>query len=356
MQRIKMSGFGRFLVLVAVAMFIFPLGPGISLADETPEIKIKHEPIEYYVPEKRIRLETKIKYKEKVDLVRCYFKGQTDADYVFISMAPVEEGVYWAILPAPSVDAESITYLFLVVTAKGAVVRTQEYIIAKNDEDDTPAWQDIDSGGNIYVSTELAQAPETVAGFTDSIVVDVVESAARFGFVAEGIYTLSQIEAAGGATGSAAMANGAGVVTASSGMSTAAMVGIGVGTAALVGGAVAGGLALADSSDDDEDADHDDSDTDVGSRSVTVCVQDHNNVQDDYYDLYVNGAYIGPMNNAPGGTTCHNATLQSGNNLIELRLTTVKGLGTFLQITVDPGGWSREFSDSTNHSWTITAP
>jgi hypothetical protein len=95
--------------------------------------------------------------------------------------------------------------------------------------------------GEIQVSTELAEAPEEVSGFSDSIGTDVVESNARFGVVAGGIYGASAAGAGAGA--GAAAAAGAGAATGAAGLSTTAIVGIGAGVAAGVGGiaAAAGG-------------------------------------------------------------------------------------------------------------------
>lgn len=353
MQRIKMNGFARFLVLVAMAMFVLPLGPGISLADKAPAIKMKHKPIKYYVPEKRIRLEAKVKSEDKVDIVRCYFKGETHADYVFVPMAPLKEGLYSAILPAPSVDSEVITYLFLVVTDKNDVFRTQEYNIEKRDEDKTPAWQAIESEGNIHVSTELAEAPSMVAGFTDSIVVDVVESAARFGFVTYGIYTASQIGAAGGTTGSAATATGAGVVTATAGMSTAAIVGIGVGTAAVLGGAAAVGVASSNSGDEDEVPINASAGVrwgDYGSQATDA---------DDAFELWFAGRFIGtsPIGRVGEATV---SGLEVGTHELQIRFVTPNaGLGSFAidlsgGASFSSGGTHREGLLNLNETRTFT--
>jgi len=356
MQRIKMNGFARFLVLVAMAMFLLPLGPGISLADKAPAIKMKHEPIKYYVPEKRIRLEAKVKSEDKVDIVRCYFKGETHADYVFVPMTPLKEGLYSAILPAPSADSKGITYLFLVVTDKNDVVRTQEYNIEKSDDDKTPAWQAIDGGGNIHVSTELAEAPEMLAGFTDSIVVDVVESAARFGFVTYGIYTASQIAAAGGTTGSAATATEAGVVTATAGMSTAAIVGIGVGAAVVIGGGAAAGIAIANK-DDEDDEDEVPINTSAGVKWGDYGSQATH--ADDAFELWFAGRFIGTSPTGSVGEATVSG-LEVGTHELQIRFVTPNaGLGSFAidlsgGASFSSGGTHREGLLNLNETRTFT--
>ena len=105
------------------------------------------------------------------------------------------------------------------------------------------------SEGDIHVTTELPQATEPPPGFSDSIVVDVAESSARFGLAAGGIYTITA--EAGGATGAAASSTSGGSVSSSSGLSTTAKVGIG---AAAVAAAVAAGIGLAAGSSGSSDS------------------------------------------------------------------------------------------------------
>ena len=79
-------------------------------------------------------------------------------------------------------------------------------------------------------------------------------------------------------------------------------------------------------------------------------------LQDEYFDLYVNGAYIGAVNNPPGGTTCHYVTLRAGSNTIELRITNSSISNTALKISINNGEFERDFSgDNQSYSWTITA-
>jgi hypothetical protein len=94
----------------------------------------------------------------------------------------------------------------------------------------------------------------------------------------------------------------------------------------------------------------------TASRNVTISVVDYNSQQDDYYDVYVNGAFIGNAYNAPGGTTHVNATLQPGENLVELRLARVMGSSTALELGVEPGGFRKQFTGTSNHSFILLAP
>jgi hypothetical protein len=245
------------LALFALALFVLPMHAGIAAAPEPlSTTAIKHKPIQYFVPDKRIKINAEVTDKEVINLVRCYFRAAGEAGYVFVSMEAGKEGVFESILPAPSKTTQTLEYLFLVVNEKNQVVRSQVFTVDKKDDDKAPAWQQVASEGDIHVSTELANAPSTPPGFNDSIALDVVESGSRFGLVAEGIYLASEISAAGGtagtavsgttaaaggATGTAAAATSAGVVAASAGISTIAAVGIGAAAVAVAGGAAAAG-------------------------------------------------------------------------------------------------------------------
>ncbi len=94
----------------------------------------------------------------------------------------------------------------------------------------------------------------------------------------------------------------------------------------------------------------------VSSRNVAICVTDSNSILDDHFSLLVNGTAIGSITNPEGGSTCHNATLKGGANVIELRLIRKMGKNTALTMDINDGEYSRGFSGSSNHVWTITAP
>ena len=198
--------------------------------------KIKHDPIKYFVSGKRIRISADVTDPEGINLVRCYFKGKEQADFVFVTMTP-GSSTYTAILPAAAKNATSIEYLFLAVDNKNQVVKTQSFSVNIDASQPAPPWQDVAMEGQLKVGTELAQTPAALEGFTDAIAMDVVESAARFGFVA-GIYATVQVAAAGGATGAAATAVGAGTVTTgATGLSGGAIAAIAVGSVAVAAGA-----------------------------------------------------------------------------------------------------------------------
>ena len=116
-----------------------------------------------------------------------------------------------------------------------------------------PKYQ-IESQDVMTVLTELDESLVPLNGFYDGITVSQVPAASRYGLMAEGLYTAEQIVEAGGtaAVSSNTGAASAGTIKASTGMSTAAIVGIGIGAAVVIGGgvaAVAGGNGGGNSGD-----------------------------------------------------------------------------------------------------------
>ncbi len=194
--------------------------------------KVKHKPVKYFVPEKRITLTAYIKDKKGVELVRCYFRAKGEANFVFVPMAQTKAFTYSAVLPAPGGATQAIEYVFLAVNKEQQIVKTQTFAIPERAGADTPDWQQAGSEGSIAVKTELDQPPKQLAGFSDSIVIDQVESSMRFGMVAGGLYAVTSSAAAGMA------AAAAGTITATAGISTAVIVGVGVAAAGGVGVAV----------------------------------------------------------------------------------------------------------------------
>jgi hypothetical protein len=206
MKRIGNSIMAWALTFISMAGLVMPVNLGMAYAASAT--KISSKPIPYFVPGKRIQIEAIIADREGVDVVRCYFKSQEQADYVFVDMKPKVNAAntYVAVLPAPSANTQSIQYFFLVVNRSDQVVNTYPMQVNADRDKAVPYWQNASMEGQIKVSTELAEVIQAPEGFTDSIAMDLVESAARFGLVAGGIYAASKIARAGILTGRAAHA------------------------------------------------------------------------------------------------------------------------------------------------------
>ncbi len=80
---------------------------------------------------------------------------------------------------------------------------------------------------------------------------------------------------------------------------------------------------------------------------------DANSVQDDYYDLIVNGVNIGPVNNRTGGKTTYYCVLKRGQNNIKLALTKLMGKNSRFTVEIDGAFGPREFSGSNDHNFTV---
>ena len=288
----------KMLRMLAMALVLFLVVPvqTIWAASGKVTTKVKHKPPkDEYIPGFRIQLDAKIKDKTALLVTRCYFKAKKDNVFAFINMNHIEDNEYQAILPAPWVNSEFIEYLFVTLNNNKQITRTQMFKIEEAETKEAAQWQEagevkevridkaqeiveeyeelrkeirekyrkkrpkyqIESQDVMAVLTELDEPLVSLNGFYDGITVSQVPPAARYGLMAEGLYTAEQIVEAGGtlAVSSNTGAASAGTIEASTGMSTAAIVGIGVGAAVVIGGGAAAGIALANKDDDDGDDD-----------------------------------------------------------------------------------------------------
>jgi hypothetical protein len=207
------------------------------------QTNVKHNQLKYVIPGKRIAVEAKITDPEGIKLARCYFKSAEEDNYVFVPMT-ASGSTYNAVLPAPSDKTTGLKYVFLSVNSRNQVARTQEFEVPvdKDKKGETPKWQMDKDKQPVKVNVETSKAPSKVAGFSDSIKCDAVESAARFGLVV-GLGGAAAAAAAGGGGGGAAAASGTTVTATSTGMSTTAIVATAgaIAAAATVGGVAASG-------------------------------------------------------------------------------------------------------------------
>ncbi len=232
-----------FVLFLSLSLVFTTFTPAFAASGDGAKTKMKHTPPKYFVPEHRIQLDVRVSDPKGVELVRCYFKASGESDFVFVPMTDTGKNNYSGVLPAPSPTTEQIEYLFLSVNTENVVVKSQSFFLDNEEKDTVPAWQEIPMESEIKVSMELDHVPSELTGFSDSIVMDTVESGLRFGFVAGGLYQISAAAAAS-TTGSAASATTAGTISAgTAGMSTAEIVGV-----SALGALAAGGVAAAASS------------------------------------------------------------------------------------------------------------
>lgn len=237
------------LTLCLVTAWLLVPALAAAAAEDPATTRVKHKPIPYFVPGSRILLDAEVSDKSGIKLVRCYFKADDQAEYVFVPMTESSSGRYRAVLPAPAEYADRMTYLFLVVNRNEQVVKTHPFQVQKSGpEKEPPQWQQTGTEGDLSIYTELPDPPGAVAGFSDSVTIDAVESSLRFGVVS-GLYSVVS-GSAGSTTGAAAAATSAGSISGTAGLSTTAIVATAAGVAAGAG-AIA---AVSDSSDGSKDA------------------------------------------------------------------------------------------------------
>ncbi len=290
----KRSKMLKMLTMALVLFLVFPVQT-IWAGSGKATTKVKHKPPkDEYIPGFRIQLDAKIKDKTALLVTRCYFKAKKDNVFTFINMNHIEDNEYRAILPAPWVNSEFIEYLFVTLNNNKQITRTQMFKIEEAETKEAAQWQEagevkevrvdkaqevveeyeeirkeirekyrkkrpkyqIESQDVMTVLTEVDESLVSLNGFYDGITVSQVPPAARYGLMTEGLYTAEQIAAAGGtlAVSSNTGAASAGTIEASTGMSTAAIVGIGVGAAVVIGGGAVAGIALANDDDEDDEA------------------------------------------------------------------------------------------------------
>ena len=288
----------KMLKMLAMALVLFLVVPvqTIWAASGKVTTKVKHKPSnDEYIPGFRIQLDAQIKDKAGLLATRCYFKAKKDKVFTFVNMNNIEDNEYRAILPAPWVNSEFIEYLFVTVNKPKQITRTQMFKIEEAETKEAAQWQEageakelridkvqevveeyeelrkeirekyhkkrakyqIESQDVITVLTEVDESLVSLNGFYDGITVSQVPAATQYGVLTEGIYTTEQIATAGGATAvsSTTGAASAGTIEAATGMSTAGVVGIGLGAAVVLGGAAAAGVALSNSDDDSSSVD-----------------------------------------------------------------------------------------------------
>ncbi len=354
-KMLKQNGPGKVLILMITCFtFVFTTFMPVAATAATVETAIKHNPPDYFVPKHRIQLDVAVKDPAGTKLVRCYFKGSGQADFVFVPATQTgggSDGAFFsARLPAPSTATAKIEYLFLTVNNNNQIVKTQPFTIERDLSEDTPAWQYAPDKSEIQVSMELDKVPHELPGFTDNIVMNKVESGLRFGVVAGGLYYLTK-DKKSHTSGQAASSTSAGTVTATTaGFSTAFLVGAGVLGAAALGGAAAaiGGGGGGSSSGGKELTE----DTIVGTWSVTGS-HPAGSTTSGKITYNENGSFSYNLSTLHLGDTSPSTEAGGGNWSLS---------GTYLTMNFDAGaiyegyasGDSKSFVlDSTNNGWTL---
>lgn len=187
----RQNSLTRLMVFVCMALVVFQLDTVQALANNATAkgTRFYHDPYSYMVPGKRITIQVAISDPAGVRIARCYFKASGEEDYVFVPMEKVDGTLtlYKFVLPAPSPGSKGIHYRLLVVNKDGKISKTDEFMTPVR-AGITPGWQEkAQSTASIKVGAEVARQSDPnmavgqpVAGFADTIALEVVESAGRF--------------------------------------------------------------------------------------------------------------------------------------------------------------------------------
>lgn len=275
----------RSIALALTPLMVLINLPLVSFANDTESTtEIFHKQIEAATAGERIKIYTEIADPAGVDLVRVYFKKTGEADFVFIKLDPVEKAdkslwesfknlgssssgsSYAGILPALANGSQSFEYLILVKTTANKVFKSQTYTVAVNDSN-----HKVGVGAKpVQVYTELAEAPAEIAGFSDTIVIDIAESSAKFGVVA-GLYSALTSGGEGAVAGGTVAATAGGYTTAAIVVGSVAAVAVVGGVAAVAGGGGSSGSSSTTSTSTSTNTDCSFQGHWAGSYSETSC-------------------------------------------------------------------------------------
>ncbi|MDH3451981.1 MAG: FecR domain-containing protein [Gammaproteobacteria bacterium] len=192
----------------------------------------------------------------------------------------------------------------------------------------------------IDVHSEAPTAPTQVAGIDDYINLKLTPANTALGITAA---TTTVVASTGTAVASA--------------ISPWVLTAVGLGAAAVVSNADnGGGSSSSDTGGDTSVASNFVANVTLTCNTCQIAFIDTNAVQDDFYDLYVNDVFVGPVNNPPGGTVVHTANFLSGANTMELRFSAVQCCNTELLADFNNGETITPFTGSADHVWTVNAP
>jgi hypothetical protein len=95
---------------------------------------------------------------------------------------------------------------------------------------------------------------------------------------------------------------------------------------------------------------------DISTNTAKICIIDVNSILDDYYNMYLNGVFVGAIRNYVGGQTCYTRTFQRGSNTLLLDIVQLNGESTYLELNINNGEYVQYFDGSRDHIYTVNAP
>lgn len=220
------------LVALLCLSMLLGLTPSYASAAQ-PQTAIEHQPLEYVVPARRIKVEAKVTDPKGIQLVRCYFRAaKTSSDFAHVDMVKTGADTYVAELPAAAKGATGIEYALLAVNGQRSVVKSGNLLVPVKYDQSAPSWQDTASQRRVNVYMEHSPAPKTLAGFDDNVIINTTDPSQCYGALA------GLTDAPASATTASGASFGGAVPVTYGGISTKTALLV-AGGAVLVGGGIA---------------------------------------------------------------------------------------------------------------------
>lgn len=193
----------RYVALVTLVSFV--LAPSLGLAQSVP---VTHDPVGCMVAGKNPKLFASFPTTDPVANARVHFHSGLATDFYYVPMATdatAGPGGYAGLLPAPSVEAKTVTYYVEVMTAKKQSGRTPDFTAVVVDEEGKCGDKKVAATAPGTVTVFSAGATAIPAGF--AAVAGVTVAAAAAG-VSTAAIVAGGIVAAGAVTAGVAAASG----------------------------------------------------------------------------------------------------------------------------------------------------
>lgn len=208
------------LIGILSCMLVVPL-PGASTAAEDAGTKITHTPLDTYLPGYRIQVTADIEDRSGIKEARCYFKAKDGTDFLFVAMERADKKTFQGVIPAPWLDSKAVDYFFLVLNGDNKVVRSQVFEAMEEETAERDEWKETvkqesdktkeqiekmkdqledrleekfrdrvkkaqrtDKVQHLSVKTDAVQAPQSVPGFHDRMVIGPAGAGEQYGMVA----------------------------------------------------------------------------------------------------------------------------------------------------------------------------
>lgn len=158
--------------LIILILFFMGLSCSIVFADFLPHVSMQHEAIEYFAAEARLVVDAQLNDTKGIAEARCYFKTDSDINYLFVSLNHLSGSSYQCTLPGFKAGSQELEYFFLIVNGSSQVIRSAPYYAKEVGSAAVPQGQaTTDPATILYVHSELEKIEKDDTGIFDDEVV-----------------------------------------------------------------------------------------------------------------------------------------------------------------------------------------